>query len=140
MPSKKQHKQVPAKVTVFVDEGIKDLVELMNTFDGVSTIDSCQGGYGELAYVILRYGDHKTVTFAQVARFAHRLAGVLSRAAEKGSGMSPDPAYDVELSLKWSGLKKYPHICIDMPSDSIAEVTRIFYDGRHEVSDNIPRK
>ena len=47
----KPHKQVMAKVNNYVDEGIKDLVELLNTFDNVWSIGSCQGGDGESAFI-----------------------------------------------------------------------------------------
>jgi len=35
------HKQVPAKVTVYVDEGIKELIEVLNTLDNVWALESC---------------------------------------------------------------------------------------------------
>jgi len=65
------HKQVPVKVTAYVDEGIKDLIELLNTFDGVQTTDSCEGNDSENAYVFMNYeidGNsnlHQLIDFAQ---------------------------------------------------------------------------
>lgn len=35
------HKQVIAKVNSYVDEGIKELVELLNTFNNIQTFESC---------------------------------------------------------------------------------------------------
>ena len=50
------HKQVLCKVNTYVDEGIKDLVEMLNSFDKLCTCDSCQGGNGQFAIVYFEYG------------------------------------------------------------------------------------
>ena len=53
------HKQVSAKVTAYVDEGIKDLVEILNNIPNVCKLESCQGYNSEYAFVSLEYGiDH----------------------------------------------------------------------------------
>jgi hypothetical protein len=58
---RKPHKQVPAKVTAYVDEGIRDLVELLNKLDGVQTIDSCAGGDDYLAYVSMEWSTEQNL-------------------------------------------------------------------------------
>ncbi len=40
MSNLQPHKHVPAKVIAYVDDGIKELVELLNTFEKVSTFES----------------------------------------------------------------------------------------------------
>ena len=50
------HKQVPAKVTAYVDAGIKELVELLNAIPNICTIESCEGSDKHWAFVSLDYG------------------------------------------------------------------------------------
>lgn len=55
-----QHREVPVKVNAWADEGISDLVSALSEFDGLITLESCQGDSGEReAFVIFRYGDWK---------------------------------------------------------------------------------
>jgi hypothetical protein len=46
-----QHGQVVVKVNAQVDERVAPLVSALNEFDGVLTVDSCQGDAGSMAYV-----------------------------------------------------------------------------------------
>jgi len=48
-------KLVRAKVTAYVDEGIKQSVEILNTFDGLWTDEICQGYAGEMIEISLHY-------------------------------------------------------------------------------------
>ena len=45
------HREIPVKVTAWVDEGIADLVIALNEVPGVETLDSCQEGPDGLARV-----------------------------------------------------------------------------------------
>ena len=125
------HKQIAAKVTAYVDIGIKELVELLNTFDNVWTFESCEGGHGEQAYICLYYGEKGKTSFSKVAYFAHKVARLLSERIEHARDLIPSE-YEVTLSIEWRGDKKHPFILIEMPSDSIREITNIFYDVRRE--------
>jgi len=49
-----EHLEVPVKVTAWVDEGVVQLVEALNEFPDVVTLDSCQGYDGNGAYVLFR--------------------------------------------------------------------------------------
>lgn len=120
-----RHKQVPCKVATYVDEGIKELVEVLNTFDKVSTFESCQGQSSKLAYVYMEYGEDES-NFEEVATFVYRLASILARIARKGIGISPEPIYDMKLSIEWWGDKKRPFISIEFPSTCVKEITNIF--------------
>ena len=52
------HKEVAVKVNVFVDEGIAELVAALSEFEGLATLESCQGEPGEAdAFVLFRHGD-----------------------------------------------------------------------------------
>ena len=88
------HKEVPVKVNALVDEGVADLVEALSEVPELVTLESCQGGSGQDAYVFFRLGD-----WAQCGAF---LFGQLLPA------MSPDlrsmvalrlQAYDVSTAL-----------------------------------------
>ncbi len=126
-----RHKQVAAKVTAFVDEPLKELIEILNTFDNISTFESCQGGDGKLAFVLMDYGD-LSEDFDKVAAFTHKLAKALADAVNEGTGISPDPSYDTNLAVEWDGDKRHPFVAVRFPSDSIGEVTRIFAHVRNE--------
>ena len=47
------HKEVQVKVNALVDEGIADLVAALSEVPGLVTLESCQGGAGQDAYVFL---------------------------------------------------------------------------------------
>jgi len=125
MRRRQLHKQVSAKVTAFVDEGIKELVELMNTFNDVWTFESCEGGNGELAYVYLYYGDVRGMDFSEVVNITHKLASVVSEVLESQKEVIP-LGYDIRIALQWWGDKKRPFISIEMPHRSIKDAVNIF--------------
>jgi len=119
-----QHKQVPGKVTAYVDEGIKKLAELLNTFDKVETFESCQGEDGRLAFVTLTYGESEGVSFGEMASFAQRFVGAFVGVTD-ASDTEP-VGYSVSISMKWEGSKKHPFIVIDMPYNCIRVATKMF--------------
>lgn len=83
------HREVPVKVTAWVDEGVADLVLALNEIPGIQTLDSCQedAGHG-LASVMFCTRDE-----AELYTTVSRLAGVI------GCG----PRGGVTLSLWWGG-------------------------------------
>lgn len=50
-----EHREIPVKVTAWVDEGIASLVSALNEFEEIVTLDSCQGGDEHGAYVLFAY-------------------------------------------------------------------------------------
>lgn len=50
------HLETCIKVNARVDVGIAPLVTALNEFEAVETIESCQGGEGHQAFVVLRLG------------------------------------------------------------------------------------
>ena len=52
-----RHKELPVKVNAFVDEGIADLVRALSDVPSLVTMESCQGGDGQDAYVFFRMED-----------------------------------------------------------------------------------
>ncbi len=69
------HREVPVKVTAWVDEGIARLVLALNDLDGVMTLDSCQGDEdGHAARVFFCHrGDAR-----EAAAFVSELAALLA--------------------------------------------------------------
>lgn len=50
------HKQVWVKVNTPVDEGLSELISLLNQIDRLYTLDSCQG-YAGWGFIYFRYGN-----------------------------------------------------------------------------------
>lgn len=128
-----RHKQVPAKVIVYVDEGIKELVEILNSFDGVSTFESCQGRDGKLAFVYMDYGEHSKPyddgeAFDQMTHFVSKLI----KAFAKYTSDIDSGGYLSNISIEWWGDKRFPFISIEMPHDYIDEVTNILSHVHNE--------
>jgi len=119
------HKQVSARVTAFIDEGMKELVELLNTLDGIWTFESCEGGNGELAYVYLYYGDVQVIGFSEIVNTVHKLATAVSKVLESQKEVIP-LGYDIRIALQWWGDKKHPFISVEMPHRSIKDAVNIF--------------
>lgn len=51
-----EHPQAWVKVNVHVDEGVASLVEALNGFPGLQTVESCQKGENEPVWVCFLYG------------------------------------------------------------------------------------
>lgn len=131
MTNPQPHKQVPAKVTAFVDEGIKDLVELLNTFENISTWESCEGRKGKrLAFVSMDYGDwngdyrkayNDGREFDEMTHFVIKLVQLVA----KYTRGSISGGYEMDISIKWQGDKRFPVIFIEMPPSCIKKITDI---------------
>jgi hypothetical protein len=127
MSSLQPHKQVPCKVTAYVDEGMKELIELLNMFDELSTFESCQGRRGKLAFVYMDYGNcnisyDDSVKLEQMVHFINRMAIAFARytkdAIDGGGNWT-------NISLEWRGDKRFAFVSIEMPPCYIKEVTRL---------------
>ena len=119
------HKQVPVKVTAYVDEGIANLVVILNNIPQVSTFSSCEGRLGKHrddAHIYFDYGIPNKQSWYSSGKFASKLAKVLS---ENGS-------YDTEIALEWTGDKETPYISIKIYPEQIAEVFKILLDHKNE--------
>jgi hypothetical protein len=91
------HREVPVKVTAWIDEGVVPLVLALNEHPGVMTLDSCQGDPGERpASVFFCYrGDAKDAALfiAALAEYLapHERAADYVLAAEWRSGQVSQP-------------------------------------------------
>ena len=59
--TKSKHKEVWVKVNTKVDRGISRIVSLLNEVEGLSTLDSCEGGE-RWAYVYFHYGVYQKIS------------------------------------------------------------------------------
>ena len=125
------HNQVIAKVNSYVDEEMKELVELLNTFDNIQTIESCQGGNKESAFIHLLYGEDNKDNFYELVEFAKTLADSISEVVAKSEDIV-SPIYLLCISIEWWGDKQHPFICLSMPSNHIAEITDVFHAVRKD--------
>lgn len=56
-----RHQEISVKVNALVDEGIAELVAALSEVPGLVTIESCQGGDGQDAYVFFRMRDWRQI-------------------------------------------------------------------------------
>ncbi len=107
-----QHREIPVKVTAWIDEGIAPLVAALNEHADVVTLDSCQGGGDELAYVFFAYrGDARAAVL-----FAADLAAALAPHEE---------AADYALTAEWrpgAGEPVFQLACPPDHADRLASV------------------
>ena len=127
MDDKREHSQVPVKVTAFADKGIAQLVTVMNNIPDVSTFSSCEGRKGksdEDAHIYLYYGQPFRTSWLRIAHFANKLAEVLAR----------NGSYDTDIAVEWTGDKDSPYISIKMRPKQIHTVFKILCDHMSEFS------
>jgi hypothetical protein len=145
MISSQRHKQVLAKVNAYVDEGIKKLVEVLNTFDGVCTTESCQGSKGQMAFVYFQYGRNSYLgreinreEFIAMAEFVHKLAVSYSRLAllrnteTRTEGNLAGIGMTLDISMDWGGNMDTPYVKLSVPCNQVETVTGIFLRLQHE--------
>ena len=71
------HRQVWVKVNARVDEGMAEIIRLLNTIPGLQTLDSCQGELnGRPAHVFFTYGDWRRLGAFVFDKLAPRLDAV----------------------------------------------------------------
>lgn len=91
-----KHKQKMTKVNVWVDAKISNLVEALNSFPELSTIESCQGSKNSTSWICFRYGKHAWIDLAKfvleyfgpgIAREVGDRADVIIHVSEQGEGL-----------------------------------------------------
>jgi len=58
---RRPHKEVEVKVNAVVDEGVADLIVALSDVPGLVTMESCQGGDGQDAYVFFVMPDWRQI-------------------------------------------------------------------------------
>ncbi len=89
------HKQTTVKGDVLVDVGIAPLVEALNSFPPIETVDSCEGYGSEDAYVYFRY-----------AGSAQETAGFLGDLAQSLSSLNS--CCEIRFRMEWIGQDDKP--------------------------------
>lgn len=95
------HRTVPIKVTAWVDEGVAPLVEALNAYPHVVTLDSCEGN-GEGAYVLFTCEGEDPADFAM----------------ELGKALSHEPVEYV-LRSEWRTEQSEPLLELACPTNEI---------------------
>lgn len=123
------HRQVSAKVTAYVDEDIKELVELLNTFDSLWFSESCQGGVNEMASIVLNYGTLRDYDPVKTINFMERLVKAIRKIAIDQMDWIE---HSIWLSLEWAGDMRVPELVIKCSNADISRVTQVFRSVRCE--------
>ena len=101
------HPQIMIKVNAECDEGVAPLVLALNEIDGIVTLDSCQQGVCEEAYVFFTYGK----TWQKLARLLQTISLELSK-------IHLDCGYT--LRIEWFGSNEWPRAQIVVLPEHVA--------------------
>lgn len=103
------HREVPVKVTAWVDKGVAPLVSALDAYPRVVTLDSCENDAAGLAHVFFSVrGDGR-----EAALFA----------AELGAALAPhERDADYSLSAEWRPGAEDPVLRIDCPPADIGRL------------------
>lgn len=101
------HREIPIKVTAWVDEGVASLVSALNEYDQLVTLDSCECDERKSAYVLFRCQGPGSANFASD----------LGRALE-------DSSADYVLRAEWTpGSDGEPLLELTCPPDRVTALT-----------------
>lgn len=143
----KVHKEVSAKITVYIDEGIKELVEIFNCFEYMTTVSSCEGTEGKLRghiYIECVYQEAKYSDNAPYSEIKIRSSGLLAELAQrifsaihkyqfsdkKNRDYTDDLIGEITLKLEWGADALndryfFPTLIFEFPHRRIRELTSI---------------
>jgi hypothetical protein len=106
-----EHTQVVVKVNAEVDEHVAPLVSALNEFEGVITLDSCQGDKGLMAYVYFT----RCGTSGELLSFVNELAANLNaRLAARQN--------EYEMVLEWTAGTEKPLAVLRTRPDYLTEL------------------
>ena len=110
-PEERQHTQVVVKVNAEVDEQVAPLVSALNEFDGVLTLDSCQGDGRCMAYVYFtRCGSSR-----ELLSFVDELAAILNARLSARQN-------EYQMRLEWAAGTEKPLAVLRTRPDYIDEL------------------
>jgi len=125
--SPEEIKEIFSKVKVYVDDGVKKLVELLNTFEMLSTFSSCQGGDTYYAHIYLEYGNpDESDTDEYIRKMLAYISKLVKHFYEYTTREIGSLGYNTTISIQWEGSNERPFIAIDFPSEYIREITKVF--------------
>ena len=126
----KPHKQVLAKVNAYVDEDIRELVEVLNRLDKVWTFQSCQEWTNNRGFVMLNYGDEDT-SQDEIIEFGKKFVALIRENIQKSEETLP-PICETLTQLEWTSNSPQPYLHISFSADAIKEITNVL---QHVVQD-----
>lgn len=124
------HKQVPAKVTAYVDEDIKELIEAINHVEGIWTSESCQGYEGEIVEILAFYRSLKDYDYLDTAQFVERLTHNIKNVVIDEMGWL---YHSIWISLQWGGDMRFPCIKFECGIKDVRKVTKVFKSLRRRI-------
>jgi len=125
------HKQVPAKVTAYVDEDIKELIEVINSLEGIWTSESCQGYKGELVEVLAHYHSLKDYDFLETAQFVEKLTKAVKQVILDEIDYG---CHNMWISLGWGGDMRFPYIKFECGQADRRKMTKILNLVRQRIA------
>lgn len=130
--------------TSFTEGEIGELIELLRTFDKLCVYYSGRGRRWDIADIYLYHGDDSInysswKSYLALAVFAKRLAAAISTVLEEEGG-DKSSLYYLDMSIKWRGDKEFPIFLMEMPVDSLAEITDLFYRVKKEFDNSVKGK
>ncbi len=72
---KVKHRVISIKVNALIDEDICGLVEALNLFPELQTIESCQGNKSNPCWISFYYGDYRLKSWGKMAKFVFEYLG-----------------------------------------------------------------
>ncbi|MBN1691115.1 MAG: hypothetical protein JW901_08840 [Dehalococcoidia bacterium] len=135
------HRQIKARISlnVFenVDEQLKDMIELLNTFPNIKTTESCQGDNSHYASIFIECrGDAQNTDY--LYKFCCKLSTILAkRHYQKDEILTPE--YEISIHLVWDADKSIvnpPYILLKFPNRRIYEITNIISYIRPQFAHN----
>jgi hypothetical protein len=106
MSAGRDHEEIPVKVTAWIDRGVAPVVEALNAFGHVLTVDSCECDERQAASVLFRVRGNAD----DATGFASRLASTLN-------GRSSDVSY--LLQAEWRPGEDEPLLALSCPPDQV---------------------
>jgi hypothetical protein len=109
------HREVPIKVTAWIDEGVVPLVLALNEFEDVMTVASCEEGPRGGSYVLFRHRD------GDGTGLAGRLVGLL---------LPHDGKIDYLLRAEWRPGASEPLLELACPREQVDHVAGLLSAAR----------
>ena len=104
------HRQMLVKVNGLIDVGIAELVQILNEFPGIYSIESCQGSPRISAWVCFGYGNSFGERWQPLARFVFgflgpRLAREIGDRASLAIQVTGSGHFQAELTVRPGNMK-----------------------------------
>lgn len=116
------HAEVPIKVTAYVDAGVAPLVEVLNQFANVVTLDSCEGSTDTATYVYFAVRGDPVAGFTFVQQLSASLGSRLHSCC------------DYTVQLEWGAGAEQPLARITTQPGYVKTLTNALAEIAHSAS------